>query len=419
MIMAHLIEGVWLFIFWYPLVMSLVWIAGSHIFRNRREPKAVSEWEGIDWPLVSILIPCYNEAETIEETIAYMDKLAYPYKEIIAVNDGSSDQTGEILHRLAKDYADLRIIDVKENRGKATALKLASFASKAEYLVCVDSDAVLDDYAVHYLIANFITSGERLGAVTGNPRIRNRDTLLAKLQIVEYASIIGAIKRAQRVFGKVMTVSGVVVAFRKKSLVDVGLWDSDMITEDISVSWKLQQRFWDIRYETRALCWMLVPETLSGLWRQRVRWAQGGQEVILRHWKVMLNWGHRRIWPIYIEQWLSLLWSYSWVVMIGYASITADTIQDALIWFNFSAFFLVMLALIQLLSSIFIDSRQDSVWRYFFFGSWYPFVYWIVNTLIVIVAFPKAILSRIRGGDAVWTSPDRGARKESETNNSL
>lgn len=84
--MAHFIEGVWLFIFWYPLVMSLVWIAGSHIFRNRREPKAASEWDGIDWPMVSILIPCYNEAETIEETIAYMNKLAYPHKEIIAVN---------------------------------------------------------------------------------------------------------------------------------------------------------------------------------------------------------------------------------------------------------------------------------------------------------------------------------------------
>ena len=60
-----------------------------------------------------------------------------------------------------------------------------------------------------------------------------------------------------------MTVSGVVVAFRKKALVDVGLWDHDMITEDISISWKLQERFWDIRYEPRALCWMLVLKPLE------------------------------------------------------------------------------------------------------------------------------------------------------------
>ena len=267
------------YVFWYPFVMSLFWIAGSIIFVKKREKYIELEIGQINWPMISILIPCYNEENTIEETIAFMEKIAYTNKEIIAVNDGSKDKTGEILHKLAKKYDNLKVIDCKENRGKATALKLATFASKAEYLICVDSDAVLDPYAAHYLIYHFLHNGERLGAVTGNPRIRNRDTLLAKLQIVEYASIIGVIKRSQRIWGKIMTVSGVVVAFRKKALVDVGLWDHDMITEDISISWKLQERFWDIRYEPRALCWMLVPETIGGIWKQRIRWAQGGQEV--------------------------------------------------------------------------------------------------------------------------------------------
>lgn len=196
--------------------MSLFWIVGSILFTRRREQSIELESNEIEWPMISILIPCYNEEDTIEETIAYIDKIVYENKEIIAVNDGSKDKTGEILHKLAKQYDNLKIIDCKENRGKATALKLATFASKAEYLICVDSDAVLDPYAAHYLIYHFLHRGERLGAVTGNPRIRNRDTLLARLQIVEYASIIGAIKRSQRMWGKIMTVSGVVVAFRKK-----------------------------------------------------------------------------------------------------------------------------------------------------------------------------------------------------------
>ncbi|MGV2687283.1 glycosyltransferase, partial [Clostridium perfringens] len=120
-------------------------------------------------------------------------------------------------------------------------------------------------------------------------------------------SIIGSIKRTQRILGKVMTVSGVIVAFRKKALMDVGMWDRDMITEDIAISWKLQKRFWDIRYEPRALCWMLVPETLKGIWKQRVRWSQGGQEVVLRHWDIFKDWRQRRLWPIYIEQILSII----------------------------------------------------------------------------------------------------------------
>ncbi|MGI6712454.1 MAG: glycosyltransferase [Bacillota bacterium] len=258
--MEFIIGNLSTFVFWYPLLMSLFWIAGSRLFFRNKENRMLIDFDSVDWPMISILIPCYNEEETIEETINYIHRISYSNKEIIVVNDGSDDSTGEILHKLAKQYDDLKVIDCKENCGKATALKLATFASKAEYLVCIDSDAILDPYAAHYLIYHFLYKGERLGAVTGNPRIRNRDTLLAKQQIVEYASIIGAIKRSQRILGKIMTVSGVVVAFRKKALVDVGLWDHDMITEDISISWKLQQRFWDIRYEPRALCWMLVLE---------------------------------------------------------------------------------------------------------------------------------------------------------------
>ncbi len=401
------------YVFWYPFIMSLVWIAGSLVFSSKRATDKDLDIEGIDWPMISILIPCYNEESTIEETVYHMNNIAYEKKEIILVNDGSKDNTSEILHKIAKEYDNVKIIDCKENRGKASALKLATFAAKSEYLVCVDSDAILDSYAAHYLIAHFLHKGERLAAVTGNPRIRNRDTLLAKLQIVEYASIIGAIKRSQRVWGKIMTVSGVVVAFRKKALVEVGLWDHDMITEDISISWKLQEKFWDIRYEPRALCWMLVPETLIGIWKQRIRWAQGGQEVILRHWRVILDYKHRRIWPIYYEQWASILWDISWVVVTAYFFITAESVKQLIIWLTFSSFALVFMCLIQLLISLIIDSKYDKVMRYFIWGAWYPFIYWILNALIVIFAIPRAIKSRVKGGYATWTSPDRGNLKKS------
>jgi poly-beta-1,6-N-acetyl-D-glucosamine synthase len=399
------------FVFWYPLIMSLLWIAGSSLFFKYREKEGAISFDQIEWPLISILVPCFNEEDTIEETIKYLSNIFYPRKEIIAVNDGSTDNTSNTLRRLVKQYKELKVIDCKENRGKANALHIACHASNAEFLVCVDSDAILDSYAAHYLIYHFLHKGERLGAVTGNPRIRNRDTLISRLQIVEYASIIGAIKRTQRILGKVMTVSGVVVAFRKKALVDVGLWDRDMITEDISVSWKLQQRFWDIRYEPRALCWMLVPETISGIWKQRIRWAQGGQEVMLRHWGILLDWRQRRIWPVYLEQWVSLIWSFSWVFVTFYYLFTASTIQQLFIWITFSSFALVFMSLIQLWISLKLDSLYDNITKYYLWAAWYPVIYWILNAFIVIFAFPKAIKSRLKGGYAIWSSPDRGNRE--------
>lgn len=142
-----------------------------------------------------------------------------------------------------------------------------------------------------------------------------------------------------------MTVSGVIVAFRKKALVSVGLWDRDMITEDVAVSWKLERKFWDIRYEPKALCWMLVPETIKGLWRQRKRWAQGGQEVLIRHRGIFLDWRQRRLWPIYIEQVLSIVWSICWAIYIIVTYITADDIQDILISLVFWLYMLLVFLL--------------------------------------------------------------------------
>ncbi|MGG1677230.1 poly-beta-1,6-N-acetyl-D-glucosamine synthase [Neobacillus sp. NRS-1170] len=411
--MEQIISYVSEFVFWYPLIMSLIWIAGTHLFFNYREQEDLINFDQIEWPLISVLVPCYNEEETVEETIHYLSNINYPKKEIIAVNDGSTDNTFTILRSLVNHYSDLKVIDCKENRGKANALHIACHASNGEFLVCVDSDAILDPYAAHYLIYHFLHKGERLGAVTGNPRIRNRDTLLSRLQIVEYASIIGAIKRTQRIIGKIMTVSGVVVAFRKKALVDVGLWDRDMITEDIAVSWKLQERFWDIRYEPRALCWMLVPETIGGIWKQRIRWAQGGQEVMMRYWRVLLDWRQRRIWPVYLEQWVSLIWSFSWAFVTLYYFFSVSSIQQLFIWITFSSFALVFMSLIQLWASIKVDSKYDKITKYYLWAAWYPVIYWILNAFIVMFALPKAIKSRMKGGYATWVSPDRGNRKTS------
>lgn len=398
------------FIFWYPYLMCLFWIAGSIIFVHYREKGHVIDFNGYSWPGISILVPCYNEEDTIEETIKHLSELSYPDFEIIVVNDGSKDHTGEIIKNIANKYECLRVIDCKENRGKANALHIAAHASRFEYLVCIDSDAILDNDAPYYLIQHFLNNGERVGAVTGNPRIRNRDTLLSRLQLVEYASIIGSIKRTQRIIGKIITVSGVVVAFRKKALMSVGLWDRDMITEDIAVSWKLQKKFWDIRYEPCALCWMLVPETLSGLWKQRVRWAQGGQEVVIRHLDIFKDWRQRRLWVIYIEQVISIFWSLSWLFSTIYCIIIAKNINEILVWLTFSSFALTMLNFIQLFVSMKNDSAYDSVMKYYFWAAWYPAVYWILNVFVVIAALPKSIKSSLKGGYATWQSPDRGER---------
>ena len=169
--MDNLIEYASLFSLWYPLIMSTVWIIGGILFYYRREKKPGLPLT--ESPMVSILVPCYNEENTIENTIIRLNELNYPSYEIIAINDGSKDKTEEILNNLSEEYERLRVIQLRTNAGKANALYLGLIPSKGEFLAGIDADAYFDSDALNYMIPHFITPnyGERVGAVTGNPQV--------------------------------------------------------------------------------------------------------------------------------------------------------------------------------------------------------------------------------------------------------
>lgn len=403
-----------LIVFWYPIIMSMLWIVGSVIYYFRIERKDPLPLPAT--PMVSLLVPAFNESSNLYEVVKHLNKLNYPNYEILIINDGSTDNTAVYAKALAEKYERVRCIDLQGNCGKANALYLGFIASKGEYLVCVDGDSYLDKDCIRYMMSHFLNpnNGERVGAVTGNPRVRNRSSLFAKIQLCEYASIISLIKRTQRIWGKVMTVSGVVVAYRKQALLDCGLWDRDMVTEDIAVTWKLERNFWDIRYEPNALCWMLVPETLKGLIKQRKRWAQGGQEVMFRHAGIFKSWRRRRLYPIYFEQVMSLVW----VILWGLLTIT----EIFKLYYDIGSYmpylwksqFLAVICIVQFVVALFMEQRYDKgIFKYMKSAAWYPVIYWIVNGLVALMALPGTLFKK-KKKLATWNSPDRGIGTSTE-----
>lgn len=393
------------FVFLYPIFMSLLWTIGAliHYYLNERTFKLTNT----EHVLVSVLVPCYNEEDNVEEIIYRLSNLNYPNYEIIAIDDGSTDNTGRKLRQIAQGNDKVRLVVSKQNRGKANALHLGLLASQGEYLVCVDADAYLDKEAINYMIPYFLkeNNGQKVGAVTGNPQVRNRNSLLGKIQTAEFTSIVGSIKRAQRVGKIAMTVSGVVVAFNKKALLDVGLWDKDMITEDIAVTWKLHSKNWEIVYEPRAICWMLVPEKIESLWKQRVRWSEGGVEVLFRHFKNTISNG-RLTSLLLIEQILGILWAFTWIALLLYVVFISQDFSD----FWFQSFFLELVCLIQFTIASLISSTHDrTLRRELIWIIWYPLVYWYFNAFVIAYAFIKTILKK-QAEFAVWDSPDRGKR---------
>jgi biofilm PGA synthesis N-glycosyltransferase PgaC len=401
------------FTFYYPLFMAYVWMIGAINFFFRFE-RAVVGHELPPVPFLeplSVIIPMRNEALHARETVEYALALNYPDFEVIAVNDGSTDETGALLDALAERHERLRVVHLAANQGKAIALEMGVLVSRHEFVLCIDGDALLHPNAARWMMHHFAHA--RVAAVTGNPRIRTRSTLLGKIQVGEFSAIVGLIKRAQRTYGRVFTVSGVAAAFRKTALHDVGYWTADMLAEDIDVTWRMEIRHWDVRYEPHASVWILMPETFKGLWNQRLRWAMGGFQVVLKYARDIRRWRTRRMWGIFVEFLLSISWAYAILLvtsvwLLGLVVTLPPYIKVASPLPGWSGVVIGTTCLLQIAVSLLLDRHYDHrLGRIYFWMIWYPLAFWVVSALTTVVAVPK-ILARKRRARAVWASPDRG-----------
>lgn len=378
------------FFAWYPLFMSAVWVFTALVFYFRRERPGTELVDDDFRPFMTVLISAFNEEEHIEQTVQGCLEIDYPNYEIVIIDDGSTDGTVEKLMPFVRDKK-IRLIKKLVNEGKAMALNDAVPRTRGEILLIIDADAVPDPGILRAVAPHF--RWPRVGAVTGNPRVRNRNSLLAKMQAIEFTSIVSLQRRGARIWGKLLTMSGVVGAFHRDALYDVNMYSPQMATEDIDLTWKLQLRYWDIRYEPRAVVWMRVPVSLKGLWNQRKRWAHGLAQVMKRHAPKLFTWEARRLWPILIESGLSIVWAYSFVVLtilwafsytFGYPPVGASPIP------NYWGMLIGTMCLVQLLIGVLLDSRYDDKLRWYYgLAVFYPLIYWILMAFVSVTATPK------------------------------
>lgn len=398
----------------YPLLLSLLWCCFALAWSLRVEwPE---RWlrlppEGNDGPPVSVLIPCFNEGPNLAETLQAALTLHWSDWEVIAINDGSSDDTGLQLEAIAASQPRLRVVHLAQNQGKALALRAGALLARHELLVCIDADALLDREAVAWMVRHF-PRDPGLAAVTGNPRIRNRSTLLGRLQVGEFAMIVGLIRRAQSLLGVLFCVSGVIGCFRRAALHDVDYWDPSQLTEDIDLTWRLQRAGWRVRYEPHALVWILMPETLAGLWRQRRRWADGGLQVLAGNLDLLLRPGQWRLLPLVLEPLASLLWAHGLALLLVLTPWMPSRPGPAIDgWLPHGIGLALLLSCgLQFALSLWLDRPYDvGLPRIGFWMIWYPAAYWLLTFLATLQAcwrWPGRVpLRRAR-----WISPDRGLR---------
>uniref|UniRef100_UPI00403F5DD8 glycosyltransferase n=1 Tax=Lentilactobacillus hilgardii TaxID=1588 RepID=UPI00403F5DD8 len=397
------------FVILYPVIVSMVWIIGSVFFSiQRRQVPLINLHEGKPADLVSVLIPAHNEADTLENVVTSVADMTYLKIELILINDGSQDATLSVMRRLVQKYKQqfpVKIVDVQPNKGKANALNQGAQIAHGKFLLCLDADCYVDRHVLEPMLAQFYNN-PRVGAVGGKPIVRNRTSILGRLELLEYVGVIDIIKRGQAfVTGHITTVSGVVVAYRKEALADVGWWNTDAITEDIDVTWRLYHHQWQVVYCPQSVAWILVPEHIKDLIHQRRRWARGGFEVLFRNRGMLVTGRLSEQWLL-LDMILSDLWAIScafvtlfYLMMVAF---TGDLIMDGVI-----LFLLLLISLVQFIIGYTDSKKSDFIsWQDLLLLPLYVVFYWFINLISCLTALGSFFLDPKHVGS--WRSPDRG-----------
>ncbi|MCI5072554.1 glycosyltransferase [bacterium] len=281
---------------------------------------------------MSIVIPAYNEGITIEETAKAALLMQYPSFKVIVVNDGSKDDTLQILQEkfnlqktpyyfeqslkhkpvrgiyTSDSYPNLVVVD-KENGGRSDALNAGIDVCKTPLFCTLDADSILEPSALINAVQPFIEQPEITMATGGSVRVLNgcevdkgqitqvklSKNLLALFQVVEYMRAFLMGRLAWSRIGILTLVSGAFSVFRRDIVIDVGGFDAKTIGEDYELVMKIHTHCrknkidYQIKFVPEPICWTEVPEHYSVLKSQRIRWQQGGIEVFFKYKHLLFN----------------------------------------------------------------------------------------------------------------------------------
>ena len=327
-----LVVGSGIFIVTYYLLINVGYLlihvlALFQLRDNVRESAWKPSFRAFDspfYPGVAMVVPAYNEAANIVESVRSMLALNYPDQEIVVVNDGSSDATLDRLEEAfglrpvdaevpydvpsepirevyrSATHENLLVVD-KENGGKSDALNAGVWLTDQELFCAVDADTVIDRDALLDVVAPFLEEPSRTVASGGTIRVANNcvvqdgqvketnlpKTGLAGVQVMEYLRAFYSGRLGLARLKGLILISGAFGVFRTDRVREIGGYRHDTITEDFDVVVRLHEHLSDndvdyrIEFVPEPVAWTEVPESLRSLGRQRRRWYRGMLETVI------------------------------------------------------------------------------------------------------------------------------------------
>lgn len=269
--------------FWIAIVMGMLRIislGAMSFFQRRREKMQVVPM--IDaYPLVSIIVPAYNEEVNAVKTVRNLLQQDYPNFDIVFVDDGSKDATYATVRDAFRDEPRVTVV-TKPNGGKSSALNEGIRLSRANYLVCIDADTQLRSNALTALMQKMLMD-DSIGAVAGNVKAGNKGTLLAKWQNLEYITSQNFDRRAFDLVNGITVVPGAIGAFRRTAMEEAGGFTTDTLAEDCDLTIRIVRAGYRVVNCTEAVAVTEVPESLGQFMKQRSRWSYGVMQCFWKH----------------------------------------------------------------------------------------------------------------------------------------
>ena len=233
-----------------------------------------------DGPLVSVLIPCFNEEAVIVSSVRRILASNWRNIEVLVLDDGSKDATSARVKEAFGDHSRVRLMRF-ENGGKARALNRGLAEAKGEIVVALDADTQFPPETIGRLTRWF--GNPRIGAVAGNALVGNRVNLITRWQALEYVTAQNLERRALSALGVITVVPGAVGAWRRAAIEAIGGFPDDTLAEDQDLTLAVQRAGWLVEFDPEARAYTEAPDTVGGLLKQRFRWSFGTLQCVWKH----------------------------------------------------------------------------------------------------------------------------------------
>ena len=245
-------------------------------------------------PKVTIIVPAFNEENNIVKSIQSVLNSKYENFEIIVVNDGSSDNTRDVIKSYIKDK-NIKFIDFEKNQGKRTAIYEAIKISTSDIIITIDSDTIIDENSILNLIQPF--KDQKVGAVAGNIKINNHKNIFTAMLDAAFCFGFYFLRPAQSSIGSVLCTPGALSAYRKDAIIDdLDKWKNQMflfhpaiIGEDRALTNIVLNKNYKVLYQETAIAYTNVPNNFSGLIKMFIRWIRGDIRESFIIFKLMIK----------------------------------------------------------------------------------------------------------------------------------